>query len=266
MDYNARYYSPQIQQFISADTIVPDPMNVLSFNRYAYVDNNPILFLDPNGHEKVVIIYGVDVYTNSFLAAAETQYRYALEQGYTEEEILMVQVSTGDEFLEAIAQNDIGEIEQVHVFLHGWGIDYDGTPAGGLTLNKSPEADAVFEDYDEYEKYDLTEEDLPNNLDNRFADNAYININACLTAQGTFPQEVSNTFDATVRAFNTPTKFFYFSSPNYNYPSLLLPYNGGNLETGVNENAYKGNGDVIPLPVKMSIIYWPFALNEYDPQ
>jgi len=50
MDYNARYYDPQIQQFISADTIVPQSGNVLSWNRYAYVDNNPINYNDPTGH------------------------------------------------------------------------------------------------------------------------------------------------------------------------------------------------------------------------
>jgi RHS repeat-associated protein len=48
--YNARYYAPYINRFISADTIIPDPTNPQSFNRYSYVLNNPLRFVDPTGH------------------------------------------------------------------------------------------------------------------------------------------------------------------------------------------------------------------------
>jgi len=51
MYYNARYYDPQIGHFISPDTIVPNPTNVLDYNRYMYVRGNPISFSDPSGHE-----------------------------------------------------------------------------------------------------------------------------------------------------------------------------------------------------------------------
>jgi len=49
--YNARYYDPAIGRFISPDTIVPDPANPQSLNRYAYCLNNPLKFVDPTGHE-----------------------------------------------------------------------------------------------------------------------------------------------------------------------------------------------------------------------
>jgi RHS repeat-associated protein len=49
-DYNARYYLPYINRFISADTIVPNPANPQSFNRYSYVRNNPLKYKDPTGH------------------------------------------------------------------------------------------------------------------------------------------------------------------------------------------------------------------------
>ncbi len=50
MHYNARYYDPAIGRFISADTIVPNLMNPQSLNRYAYVLNSPVKFIDPTGH------------------------------------------------------------------------------------------------------------------------------------------------------------------------------------------------------------------------
>ena len=48
--YNARYYLPGLGRFLSADTIVPDPQNPQSLNRYTYVLNSPINFSDPTGH------------------------------------------------------------------------------------------------------------------------------------------------------------------------------------------------------------------------
>ncbi len=48
--YGARYYDPNIGRFISADSIVPDPMNPQSLNRYSYCLNNPLKYTDPSGH------------------------------------------------------------------------------------------------------------------------------------------------------------------------------------------------------------------------
>ena len=52
-NYNARLYDPKIGRFISADTIIPNPYNGQSFNRYSYVLNNPIRYTDPTGHREV---------------------------------------------------------------------------------------------------------------------------------------------------------------------------------------------------------------------
>lgn len=48
--YNARYYDPAIGHFTQADTIVPSASDTRSFDRYAYVQNNPIKYSDPTGH------------------------------------------------------------------------------------------------------------------------------------------------------------------------------------------------------------------------
>lgn len=47
---NARYYHPQLGRFVSPDTIVPDPANPQSHNRYAYAYNSPLKYTDPSGH------------------------------------------------------------------------------------------------------------------------------------------------------------------------------------------------------------------------
>jgi RHS repeat-associated protein len=50
MDYKARFYSSYITHFNQPDSIVPDPYNPQSFNRYAYALNNPLKYTDPSGH------------------------------------------------------------------------------------------------------------------------------------------------------------------------------------------------------------------------
>jgi RHS repeat-associated protein len=59
-NYNARFYDPAIGIFISPDTIVPNHMNPQSLNRYSYVLNNPLMYIDPSGHffDPISIIIG----------------------------------------------------------------------------------------------------------------------------------------------------------------------------------------------------------------
>ena len=40
-DYGARFYSPKLGRFLSADTIVPNVHNPQDLNRFSYVRNNP---------------------------------------------------------------------------------------------------------------------------------------------------------------------------------------------------------------------------------
>ena len=49
--YGARYYDPEIGQFISPDTLVPDPGNLFDYNRYLYTRGNPMRYNDPTGHD-----------------------------------------------------------------------------------------------------------------------------------------------------------------------------------------------------------------------
>jgi RHS repeat-associated protein len=57
--YGARYYDPNIGRFTSPDTVVPNPTDPQSLNRYSYCYNNPLKYSDPSGH--IVTINGIDV-------------------------------------------------------------------------------------------------------------------------------------------------------------------------------------------------------------
>jgi len=46
----ARWYDALTGRWLSADTIVPGPGNPQSLNRYTYVYNNPLAYIDPSGH------------------------------------------------------------------------------------------------------------------------------------------------------------------------------------------------------------------------
>lgn len=47
---NGRVYDPLIGRFMSADPFIQSPGNLQSYNRYAYVMNNPLAFTDPSGY------------------------------------------------------------------------------------------------------------------------------------------------------------------------------------------------------------------------
>lgn len=49
-DYQARWYSPSIGRFTRMDPVVWDENNVRSFNRYAYANNSPYRYTDPDGN------------------------------------------------------------------------------------------------------------------------------------------------------------------------------------------------------------------------
>ena len=49
-NYDARLYDPIIGRFISPDSIIPQPFNPQSLNRYSYCINNPLRYTDPTGH------------------------------------------------------------------------------------------------------------------------------------------------------------------------------------------------------------------------
>jgi RHS repeat-associated protein len=61
MHYGARFYSPRLGRFVSADTIIPNPLNPQDFNRYTYGRNNPLAYIDADGHFPVLVLVALGV-------------------------------------------------------------------------------------------------------------------------------------------------------------------------------------------------------------
>jgi RHS repeat-associated protein len=47
----ARWYDPALARWLSADTLVPEPGDPQSLNRFSWVLGNPLRYIDPTGHQ-----------------------------------------------------------------------------------------------------------------------------------------------------------------------------------------------------------------------
>lgn len=52
--YQARYYDPSPGRFIQPDPLVPNPEVPQFLNRYSYVTNNPLTYIDPSGYNPLL--------------------------------------------------------------------------------------------------------------------------------------------------------------------------------------------------------------------
>jgi len=53
MFYNARWYDPILGRFNQPDSTIPLSQGVQAWDRYAYVNNSPLIYVDPSGHDAV---------------------------------------------------------------------------------------------------------------------------------------------------------------------------------------------------------------------
>jgi RHS repeat-associated protein len=49
-DYGARWFDASLGRFVQADSIVPNLGDPQAWDRYAAMNNNPVIFVDPSGH------------------------------------------------------------------------------------------------------------------------------------------------------------------------------------------------------------------------
>ncbi|MFC3800977.1 RHS repeat domain-containing protein [Cohnella sp. GCM10012308] len=59
----ARYYDPSVGRFINEDTYEGQINNPLSLNIYTYVENNPLIYTDPSGHDVHDATFNKNQYT-----------------------------------------------------------------------------------------------------------------------------------------------------------------------------------------------------------
>jgi RHS repeat-associated protein len=72
-DFNARFYDPAIGRFLCADTVVPRPSDPQSLNRFAFVRNNPLKYVDPSGHAETCAMDSGNGCGGSYLNAPEDE-------------------------------------------------------------------------------------------------------------------------------------------------------------------------------------------------
>lgn len=66
--FGARYYDPFVGRFLGTDPVDVDPNNLHSFNRFAYANNNPYTFVDPDGRNpKLILDFALNVGLNYYL-------------------------------------------------------------------------------------------------------------------------------------------------------------------------------------------------------
>jgi RHS repeat-associated protein len=71
LDYmHARYYTPFYSRFLSVDPAGGNPARPQSWNRYTYVSNNPMLFVDLNGAERNIFIFSFSEHAADGLGAS----------------------------------------------------------------------------------------------------------------------------------------------------------------------------------------------------
>lgn len=61
--------NPQLGRFIQPDTVVPDAKNLQAYNRYTYVNNNPLKYVDPTGHF-AWLAFGIAILVGALIGGA----------------------------------------------------------------------------------------------------------------------------------------------------------------------------------------------------
>jgi RHS repeat-associated protein len=72
INMNAREYDPILGRFLTPDTFVQYPASTQGYNRYTYVNNNPLSFTDPSGHFLKSIFRAVKSVVNEVKRAASS--------------------------------------------------------------------------------------------------------------------------------------------------------------------------------------------------
>ncbi len=130
-DYVARQFDPALGRFLQADSIIPNPANPQSLNRYSYTLGNPLRYTDPSGHftRDAIINYLKENYPDSWLkmwdawrtdtawanllSDAQGGDYFAIDPSSDPSVMLLQFLGTGEDVLEGIVQiSHIGTVPQ----------------------------------------------------------------------------------------------------------------------------------------------------------
>jgi len=108
--YQSRFYDPQLGRMTQADSIVPG--GVQGLDRYGYVNNSPLVYVDPSGHESVCgqansdpECIRPDTWDFPLKYMAQKLLEYAKSFGMTPEEV--IGIGLGREMMNNSAAKDI---------------------------------------------------------------------------------------------------------------------------------------------------------------
>jgi RHS repeat-associated protein len=115
----ARWYDGQLGRWISPDSIIPDPANPQSLNRYMFVVGNPVRYRDPNGHYHKDVHYH-RTYDWTYDIAKEIAMSHDLSVDETEAVAtrLALDVAGGNQFADQTPRNFSGAGGTTHWMSH----------------------------------------------------------------------------------------------------------------------------------------------------
>jgi RHS repeat-associated protein len=80
IDLGNRQYDPVIGRFLNIDPVATSPSQPFSINRYAYANNNPYRFVDPNGGNPVAVLFAMNAGTGAVIGGGSAAATNALLQ------------------------------------------------------------------------------------------------------------------------------------------------------------------------------------------
>jgi RHS repeat-associated protein len=198
MDYfGARYYDHLKYRFLSVDPVINKEealVNLQLWNLYAYCRNNPVTFLDPDGRDTYVVLYGQSGVSHNvgdlFKWAAETRITELSSSLGNDDKLIFKQVSTVEQFREAVNYSDLKLIEY---FGHG--------SADALYMG-----DARYTDKNRTNLYG----DAISVLPGKFVSGGKIKLNACNTArngENSIAGVFADRYQVPVQGSTTPMDF-----------------------------------------------------------
>lgn len=197
--FGARYYDPELARFMSIDPVGFAEANLMSFNRYAYVNNNPYKYVDPDGRD-LVLVGDAGQSGRMFELAAKTWVKQNAGKH------TVVNVRTGTDMIKAMQaySEKNGGIDGMRVFSHSGndGIYTNASSRLYRSLYSSGPGYVWSVIAPGARRIDAIKSDW-------FKDDATVQLFGCNTANGedSFAELLANQIDRPVTGSQSPTIF-----------------------------------------------------------